>query len=167
MSELRRGASFLRRVVAEHPDEPIQVTSAHYALGDSFATEGRFDEAQEHLRACLALEATVNVVHNAELRLAEVLIGDKRITSLREAWELLNAASSEKGVLFHSIAWRIEVARARLRRREGDGKAASAHARNALALLDHNEPQFSRHPDVGLIVPDRRTVRELKRLARK
>jgi hypothetical protein len=40
------------------------------------------------------------------------------------------------------------------------------HARNALALLDHNEPQFSRHPNVGLILPDDRTISELKRLAR-
>jgi hypothetical protein len=70
-------------------------------------------------------------------------------------------------VLFHNVAWRVEIACARLRARQHDRVAAAAHSRSALGMLDDNEPQFSRHPDVGLIVADRRTIRELKRLARR
>jgi uncharacterized protein HemY len=159
------GRQLLQRVIDEHPEDGQEVSGAHYALGDSFAREGRRPEAEQHLRACLALEPKVHVFHNTELRLAEVLI-DGDVPSLDEAWELLNVASTPQGVLFHNIAWRVQIARARLRARQGDRRAAATHARNALAVLDHNEPQFSRHPDVGLIIPDRQIVRELKRLAR-
>jgi len=152
---IQAGRQLLQRVIDEHPDDAQQVSSAHYSLGDTFARERRDTEAQEHLRACLALEATVSVFHNTELRLAEVLIHDNGASSLDEAWELLDVAADQKGVLFHNIAWRIEIVRARLRAHQGDQAAAAAHARNALQLLDHNEPQFNRHPDVGLIIPDR------------
>jgi len=163
---IQDGRQLLQRVIDEHPEDGQEVSSAHYALGDSFAREGRHTEAEEHLRACLALEPSVHVLHDTELRLAEVLI-DRDAPSLDEAWELLNIAGNPRGVLFNNIAWRVEIARARLRTRQGDRTAAAIHARKALALLDHNEPQFSRHPDVGLIIPDRRAVRELKRLTRR
>jgi hypothetical protein len=47
-------------------------------------------------------------------------------------------AGNPQGVLFHKIAWRVEIARARLRTRQGDRSGAATHARNALALRDHN-----------------------------
>jgi hypothetical protein len=40
-----------------------------------------------------------------------------------------------------------------------------ASARAALKLLDDDRPDLPRHPDVGFIDTDRRTVREVKRLA--
>lgn len=162
---VQAGRRLLQRVINEHPEDGGQVCSARYNLGDSFAKEGRYAEAEEHLRACLALEPTVHVFHNTELRLAEVLIRGGETRSLEEAWELLNIACNPTGVLLHNVAWRIQIARARLSTLRGDQVAAATHARSALELLDHNRPQFSRHPDVGLIIPDRRTVRELKRLA--
>jgi uncharacterized protein HemY len=162
---IQAGRQLLQRVIDEHPEDRLEVSSAHYDLGDSLARHGCYAEAEEHLRACLSLEATVNARHDTELRLAEVLI-DGHTRSLDEAWELLNVAGNPRGVLFHAIAWRVEIARARLRARQDDRPAAAMHARNALALLDHNEPQFSRHPNVGLILPDDRTISELKRLAR-
>jgi hypothetical protein len=38
----------------------MQVAGAHHALGDSLAREGLHAEAEQHLRACLDLEATGN-----------------------------------------------------------------------------------------------------------
>jgi hypothetical protein len=160
------GRRLLRRVVDEYADDALPVAGAHYALGDSFAREGQDGEAVRHLRACLALESTGNFSHGTELRLAEVLIDSHATTSFDEAWELLNI-SAGKGMLFNSFIWRIEVARARLLVGEGQEARAAVYARSALRLLEHNEPQLPRHPDVGLIDADRRTVREMKRLARR
>lgn len=161
------GRRLLFRVIEEHPNDRLQVAMAHYDLGDSFGRSGRWAEAVAHLRSCLVLEDTVRAFNNAELRLAEVLIADDTTLSLDEAGDLLEIAAGPKGgVLFHSVAWRIAIAWTQLRRRQGDRTGAAQHARAALALLDRNEPQFARHPDVGLIVPDKQTIRELKRLAR-
>ena len=40
-----------------------------------------------------------------------------------------------------------------------------ASAEAALSLLADDSPDFPRHPDVGHIKTDRRTIREVKRLA--
>jgi len=91
---------------------------------------------------------------------------DRSAEPLDEAWELLNIAARSRGILVRNTAWLVEIARARLRVQQGEDAPAAEHARKALDILDHNGPQFSRHPDVGSIIPDRRTIRELKRLAR-
>lgn len=44
-----------------------------------------------------------------------------------------------------------------------DRSMASSGA--ALKLLDDDSPDFPRHPDLGHIGTDRRTIREIKRLA--
>jgi tetratricopeptide (TPR) repeat protein len=160
------GRQLLRRVIEEHADDALQVAGAHYALGDSFAREGRYDEAAEHLHACLALEASRSFSHRTELRLAETLIENHATESYDEACELLNVSAQQR-MLFNGVAWRIEVARARLLVGEGQEARAAAHARNALALLEHNDHQLPRHPDVGQIHADPCTLREMKRLAKR
>jgi hypothetical protein len=163
-ARIEAGRVLSQRVIEEHPDDLLQTSGAHYALGDSFARESRFTEAQEHLRACLAIEASWNVKHNTELRLAEVLIDAGSPAGLVEAWELLDVAAGQRSP-FQVIAWRIEVARARVRDRQSDRAGAAGHARAALDLLARNESRFPRHPGVGVIEPDRDTLRELRALA--
>jgi hypothetical protein len=144
------GRQLLQRVIEEHPNDGHAVCSAHYALGDSLTRDRRYAEAERLLCACLALEPIVHVFHYTELRLAEVMIQDDATSSLDEAWQLLQTAGSSRGVLFRNTAWRIEIACARLFTREGDRSAAATHAQNALALLSHNEPQFSRYTGLRL-----------------
>ena len=157
------GRELLRRVIAEYPDEVIEVAGAHYKLGDSFAEDGDYDEAIAHLRNCLELESGRSFSHNTELRLAETLVGPREISSFDEAWQLLDAA--EREALFGSQFWRIEVARARVLELSADPTRAAEHARTALELLDDDAPAFPRHPTVGLIEADEATVREMRRMA--
>jgi tetratricopeptide (TPR) repeat protein len=157
------GRQLLQRVIDEHPNEPLEVAGAHYALAQSFVRDGLHDEAMGRLRTCLALEAGANFKHGSELLLAEALIERDSESAFEEAWDLLNAWAEE--AVFNSDFWRIEVARARLLARAGDRAKASTHARNALELFERDEPTFSRHPTVGRIHADKATVREMRRLA--
>lgn len=158
------GRELLHRVIEEYPHEEMEVAGAHYALGQSLFREGRYGDAIEHLLACLQLEAGANFKHRTELLLAETLVECGAKASYDEAWQLLNTSAEE--AVFGSEFWRIEVARARLLARTGDLTRASAHARNALELLENDTPTFSRHPTVGLIDADKPTIREMRRLAR-
>lgn len=162
--EVSAGRALLERVITEYPGEVLEVAGAHSALADSFARENRPREAIEHFRACLALESGRNFKHRAELRLAEVLLAhDATDASLGEIAELLDEAANQ--AFFHSEAWRIAVARARLHAKQKDTVGAAAHAQHALALIANNSPKLARHPDVGLIETDRKTVKEMQKLA--
>jgi hypothetical protein len=68
-------------------------------------------------------------------------------------------------LVFKAERWRWLLTDARLAARAGERQRSMASARAALKLLDDDRPDFPRHPDVGLIDTDRRTVREVKRLA--
>jgi predicted negative regulator of RcsB-dependent stress response len=163
--EVNAGRALLERVITEYPDDVLEVAGAHSALADSFVQTNQLREAVEHLRACLALESGRNFQHRAELRLAEVMLAQHATdTSLGEVAELLDEAAGE--AFFHSEAWRIAVARARLCARRKDPAGAAAHAHHALALLADNSPQFARHPDVGLIKTNRKTIKEMEKLAK-
>jgi hypothetical protein len=157
------GRGLLRRVLDEYPDEALEVASAYYALGQSLARDQGYDEAIGRLRACLEVEAGKNFKNGAELLLGETLIASAAPSFLDEAWELLDAW--EREAVFGSEFWRIEVARARLLVRKGNPQGASIHARNALELLEHDKPTFSRHPTVGRIQADEATIGEMRRLA--
>jgi tetratricopeptide (TPR) repeat protein len=162
--EISAGRALLERVITDYPDEVLQVANAHSALADSYLREDRLSEAVEHLRLCLILESGRHFQHRAELRLSEVLLaGDPSETELVEVAALLNEAADQ--AFFHVEAWRIAVARARLRGKLGDAKGAARHAQEALALLADNTPKLPRHPDVGLIKADPDTVEEMQTLA--
>ncbi len=163
-ARIEAGRMLSQQVLDGYPDDLLQTSSAHYALGESFADECRFDMAKEHLRACLAIEATVSVRHGTELRLAEVLIQESADGSRAEVLDLLDAAASQHSP-FPATAWRIQVARARVYERTGDPIRAASHASEALGLLASNDSPFPRHPGVGVIRPDQQTLNELRRIA--
>jgi hypothetical protein len=160
--EVVAGRALLERVIADFPDEVLEVAGAHSALADSFL-ESDPPAAIEHLRACLALEQGRGS-YGVELRLSETLLReDRSAASLDEVADLLDVAESQ--AFFHVEHWRIAVARARLCSRRGDAVGAATQAERALALLADNTPKLSRHPDVGLIEPERKTVKEMRKLA--
>jgi len=162
--ETAAGRALLDRVITDFPGEVMEVAGAHYALAQSFI-ESDPRAAIQHLRACLALEQGRSFSHRTELVLAETLLEDDPTEgTLEEVADLLNTAESE--AFFHVEAWRIAVARARLYSKQGDTLGAATQARRALDLLADNTPKLRRHPDVGLIEPDRKTVKEMRKLAR-
>jgi tetratricopeptide (TPR) repeat protein len=162
--EITAGRGLLERVITDFPDEVLEVAGAHSALADSYLRENHLRDAIEHLRLCLTLESGRSFQHRAELRLAEVLLAENPPdASLDEVAALLDKATEQ--AFFHSEAWRIAVARARLRAKQGDRRGAAAHAEEALTLLADNTPKLPRHPDVGLITADPETIKEMGKLA--
>lgn len=162
--EVEAGRDLLQRVISDFPGEDMEVAGAHFALGESLA-ESNPEAAILHLRACLSLEQGRSFSHGTELRLAEMLVAnDPTAATLDETAALLDTAESQ--AFFHVEAWRIAVARARAYAKQRDRLAAATQAKRALALLADNTPKLPRHPSVGLIEPDPKTVKEMRKLAK-
>jgi tetratricopeptide (TPR) repeat protein len=162
--EVAAGRALLGRVITDYPDEVLMVANAHFALADSYLRENRLSAAIDHLRLCLILESGRTFSQRADLRLAEALLADDPSDrTLGEVAGLLEEAADK--AFFPVEAWRIAVARARLRAKQGDVRGAATHAQEALALLADNTPKLPRHPDVGLITADAETIKAMQELA--
>jgi hypothetical protein len=164
LREVVAGRTLLDRVIADYPDELLEVAGAHFALAESLLGEHQPDEGIPHLRICLILESGRSFKHGTELILAEALLAnDPTSESLDEVERLLDEAASDS--FFRSEGWRVAVARARLHAWRGDARAAAREAQLALTLLADNTPTLSRHPEDGLINADQTTVQEMQKLA--
>jgi tetratricopeptide (TPR) repeat protein len=153
----------LERIFNEYPDDGLQVTMAHADKARGHRQGGEHDQAVEHYRRAVALEdAHGSIDSGVDLDLAELLV--ERNEDLEEAQTMLDRAAA-KGLVFKAERWRWLLTDARLAARAGQRQRSMASARAALKLLDDDRPDFPRHPGVGLIDTDRRTVREVKRLA--
>jgi len=161
--ERQAAAELLRRVIDEYPEDKVQVAMAWADLGFFYAQGKQDDLAADAFGRCLHAEAGVSVSSGCELALAELIARAGCRDRYPEAVELLDAAR-DTGLTFKSERWRWLIARARIAADSGDSASAAVHAAEALALLDDRAPDFPRHPDVGLIEPEPRTVRELRRL---
>lgn len=77
---------------------------------------------------------------------------------------LLDRARADADLMFRSQRFLYALYRARLASRRGQRDEAAAFARGALwqAADDEAAPQFSRHPDVGRVAVDKRTLNELE-----
>jgi hypothetical protein len=135
-------------------------------LGRYYAEERDWARAADAFCSCLEAEAalTGTLRTGSELALAEVIVDAKWNHRYGEALGLLDAAE-QADLTFKVERWRWLIARARIAARTGEHDYAASLATKALTLIDDPAPDFPRHPDVGLISPDRETVRELRRLA--
>lgn len=165
-SERSAAPELLQRVIREHSDDKLQAAMAWADLGDYHRQAGEHELAAHAYRRCLDAEAalTGGGLHSgSELALAEVIIDAEWADRYEEARALLDAAA-RAGLTFKVERWRWCIAHARIAARSGRASDAASFAREALMLLDDPSPDFPRHPDVGLIEPDRDTVRELREL---
>ena len=135
-------------------------------LGRFYVEEGEHELAAGALRSCLDAEAALGggLHTGSELALAEVIVSADWADRYPEALDLLKAAE-RAGLTFKIERWRWSITQARIASRSGRDADAKSLAADALALLEDASPDFSRHPDVGLIDADPITVQELKRLA--
>ena len=135
-------------------------------LGRFYVEEGEHELAAGALRSCLDAEAALGggLHTGSELALAEVIVQRRLGRSLPRGARPLEAAE-HAGLTFKIERWRWSITQARIASRSGRDADAKSLAADALALLEDASPDFSRHPDVGLIDADPSTVQELKRLA--
>jgi tetratricopeptide (TPR) repeat protein len=157
-------ADLLRRAL-EEPDAPsFEVARVLEELGDLAAEQGDRAAAETWYRRLLAEHPDGNgTTDSVEISLAEVLL-DRDTDSRGEAARLLDAWMARVDTKFTNQLFRWYLAALRLAEQQGDAIAARAAARAALELAAA-EPQFSRHPDVGVVHIDEPTLRRLRSLA--
>jgi tetratricopeptide (TPR) repeat protein len=164
--EREAAPGLLSRVIREYAEDELQVAMTWSDLGRYYSEERDWESAAGAFRSCLDAEAAYSgsLETGSELALAEVIVAAEWADRYGEALVLLDAA--DRAVLTFKVErWRWLIARARIAARMGHDDEAASSATRALALLDDPQPDFPRHPDVGLISPDRSVVRELKQLA--
>jgi tetratricopeptide (TPR) repeat protein len=153
-------------VLEEHSDDLHQVVLATAELGDSLASEERYDEAVRHLRKAVELEdAHGSIKTDSELVLAESIVAagwetqyDEALRCLKRFWDAQTPWPSSR--------FRALLAEARISHRTGDSEGAKELASLALDLLaNRNASPFPRHQGLGLIEVDKKTKREVERLA--
>ncbi len=157
----------LMRVIRDHSDDELQAAMAWADLGRYYVDEDDHQRAADAFRSCLDAEAALSgggLHTGSELALAEAIVAAGWEDRYGEALELLDAARCA-GLTFKVERWRWAIAHARIASATGRTSDAASYAREALKLLDDPSPDFARHPDVGLISPDKATLRELQRLA--
>lgn len=157
------GRHLLLRLVDDYPDT-LTISWAHEILGDAYAEDEMFREAERQYReAIAAYERVPGVGGHAEVRLAELISRTRQREKYTEAEALLDSYNA----LFKIDHFRVFTIRARLAAERGDRENAASYAQAALELERDAEPQLPRHPDVGHVKSDKKTLRELRRLARR
>jgi tetratricopeptide (TPR) repeat protein len=151
----------LHRVVDRHQDF-LEVPWSHELLGNAYLQLSDLEAAEEHLRLATATaDERRNGLSLPELTLAEVLLLQGRIEEAQDALDDVRELPS--GMIWNSQLYRFAVASARCAVRSGED--AATWAQEALQLADIREPQLSRHPTVGLVEAEPRTLSEMRTIA--
>lgn len=154
----------LRRVISEYPDSTFDVSIAYDTLAACAAAAGHVDAALGYLRASLQAQLGTNVRGASELRIAELILRERRTDLLAEAEIALDAALADD-LVFGGLKFRYAVARARLASLSVDPDQAAAFALGALHLAAVDAPVSSAHPTVGRVDADDCILDELEEIA--
>jgi hypothetical protein len=131
------GRDLLRRLIADHPGEVLDLGWAHALLGDACERDGLDEEAERHYRRCTELERDPNGPYSgSDLRLAELILRTDQDELMDEADALLDRLerAETRRLTGAGHRYRFTVARARLCARLGRDDEAAAYAAAALAL---------------------------------
>jgi tetratricopeptide (TPR) repeat protein len=162
----RAGArQLLHQLLTDYPDS-FHEAIAHEHLGVAYEQENEFEQAEFHYREALRLYPANHQRGHAHLLLPEMLVRTGQEDKYEEMALLLLDSLAAQGWTMNDELFRIQVARARIADALGQDDVASDCARAALDLADITEPQLPRHPTVGLVKTDDRTVQELMNLRR-
>jgi tetratricopeptide (TPR) repeat protein len=137
--ERAAGRDLLRRLIADHPGEVLDLGWAHALLGDACEHDGLVDEARRHYRRSDELERDPNGPYSgSDLRLAELIVraDDEDDEQLAEADGILDRLehAETRRLTGTGHRYRFTVARARLCARLGRDEEAAAYAVAALRL---------------------------------
>lgn len=162
------GLELTKRVVAEYPEVKMQVTMAYETLGDFYLDNHSYLEAEKAYRELPRvmdhLGNGLTEIWQAKLAKAIFLSGQRE--KYREAKQLVyELMAGTRTPAFNSSRFECFLTLARLSKALNEPEEASIYAEKALRLAAVKDPQFPRHPTVGLPMADERTLYELKQLA--
>ena len=156
--------ALLRRVLDDYDDD-FDKPLATELLGRIAASAGRLDEAEHWYRALLSkwpsLERTTE---GAEVGLADVLSRRGTAAADQEALRLLDSFLERDAMQWKNLMFLWHLTRLRIAERRGESEVSVMNARAALELAG-SDPQFPRHPGVGVVTSDDLTLQRLRRLA--
>ena len=131
------GRGLLRRLIADHPGEVLDLGWAHALLGDACERDHLDEEAERHYRRSDELERDPNGPYSgSDLRLAELILRTDQDELMDEADTLLDRLerAETRRLTGTGHRYRFTVARARLCARLGRDDEAAAYAVAALGL---------------------------------
>lgn len=157
------GRGLLTRVVADYPADALQSGWAHRDLAASLADDGLLEEAARHYEQALTADRPEP---SAGLALAELIVNAEWRDRYKEALDLLVSSDAARDP-FPAMRFRWNLAAARVSSRLGSDDDARELAKVALRCLEATQSPFPRHRSLGLASADRKTKRELERLAKR
>jgi tetratricopeptide (TPR) repeat protein len=157
----------LARVIREFPDVGFEVSSAYEHLGDLYRADGMVVDGCEAYRCCLERyesHGRSGTTGLCDLSLVELILEARLEDEYEEALRLLRTPELQENLVFHVQYFRYDVAYARVLMALGAPEQAPRWARSAIERSHITDPQFPRHPDVGLVPADHPALPEMQRL---
>lgn len=164
-ADLREAAKALwERILTDPEANSMELAGANEKLANLARSEGDIGRAEELYREVLrrwpSLDGTSDQV---DLSLAELLCDRGEYHEALTFLDTYAERCEEDG--FDSTWFRWHVIRVRIAQATGDDSTVQASARTALDLASRG-PEFSRHPDVGLVHADDATLSWLWSIAK-
>jgi tetratricopeptide (TPR) repeat protein len=161
------GRELFKRIINTYPDEKSQVVQALEGLGKSYEKDGYLGKAEEYYRKCIEyfqnnLHSTGNTIRSP-LYLAELIEKANLEEKYNDAQDILDRWIERMGQLTLNVdIYRYNILRARLSQKLHNKQEAVSYAKQALAAAEAGQnPQFIRHPDIGLIKIENKIVDEM------
>jgi len=152
----------LQRAISDHPDT-LMIALVHELLGDAYATDRLYDEAELAYPGALDAYENVPLVHGyAEMKLALLITATRQVSKYDEAQALVEKEEQ----VFKRDRFDALAVLARIAAERGEREAAAAHARSALEIELNTEPDVPRHPGAGHVRAEEATLAELREFAR-
>lgn len=152
----------LQQAISDHPDT-LLIALVYELLGDAYATDGRYGEAEAAYRGALDAYEREPLVHGyAEMKLALLITATRQVAKYDEAQALVEKEEQ----VFKRDRFDALAVLARIAAERGDRGAAAAYARSALEIESDPEPDVPRHPGAGQVRADEATLAELREFAR-
>lgn len=160
------GRELFLRVINDYPEQDSQVPDALIGLGESFESDHDYENAEKYYRQSIAYVKghceKSGEIFQSYLLLPELIIKTKQQGKYIEALDMLTHWKGLKYIPFHDEQYRYCLAIARLSFRLSMKKEAALFANKALELSDIGKlPQFSRHPNIGIVKTTQEEIREL------
>jgi tetratricopeptide (TPR) repeat protein len=152
----------LQQAISEYPDT-LMIALVYELLGDAYATDRLYGEAEAAYRGALDAYERVPLVHGyAEMKLALLITATRQVAKYDEAQALVEKEEQ----VFKRDRFDALAVLARIAAERGERQAAAAYARSALEIESDPEPDVPRHPGAGNVRAGEATLAELREFAR-
>ncbi|NDV68279.1 hypothetical protein [Dysgonomonas sp. 25] len=156
------GIELLKRTISEYPNEILEVTCALEQIGDYYMKKKELDEAKYYFEL---INKYKNYKQNADnlsnLKLIEIVLRKNEISKFSIVYEQIENINIED-LIFNSDKFYFTYLAACLSHKMGKLEVAKKYASLSQKLLENNNPQFKKHPNVGIIKPTNNQLKELE-----